>query len=163
MTHICVGKLTIFVSDNNLSSYRRQAVIWTSAELLWIGPLGIRFSEILIEIQTFSLKKIRLKVSSVKCCLFRHGLAMCLIDAQILPFAEHNGAYDVGDRVGHSFLAIERFPFELPELLSEGIAFQQNFALQWSSAGAEVPKPCEGLLSHGAPFGRIHNTCKRVL
>ena len=36
---------------------RRQAIIWTSAEILLIGPLGTNSSEILIGIQTFSFKK----------------------------------------------------------------------------------------------------------
>ena len=70
VTHICVGKLTIIGSDNGLSPDRRQAIIWTNAGLLLIGPLGINFSEIFIEIQTFSLKKMRLKMSSAKCCSF---------------------------------------------------------------------------------------------
>ena len=74
MTHICVGKLTIIASDNGLSPERRQAIIWTNAGILLIGPLGTNLSEILIEIQTFSLKKIRLKMSSAKCCSFRLGL-----------------------------------------------------------------------------------------
>ena len=46
----------------------------TNAGILLIGPLGTNFSEIFIEIQTFSLKKIRLKMSSAKCCSFRPGL-----------------------------------------------------------------------------------------
>ena len=50
MTHICVGKLTIIGSDNGLSPERRQAIIWTNAGILLIGPLGTNFSEILIEI-----------------------------------------------------------------------------------------------------------------
>ena len=74
VTHICVSKLTIIGSDNGLSPDRRQAIIWTNAGILLIGPLGTNFSEILIEIQTFSLKKIRLKMSSAKCCSFRLGL-----------------------------------------------------------------------------------------
>ena len=74
VTHICVGKLTIIGSDNGLSPEQRQAIIWTNAGILLIGPLGTNFSEILIEIQTFSLKKIRLKMSSAKCCSFCLGL-----------------------------------------------------------------------------------------
>ena len=74
VTHICVGKLTIIGSDNGLSPERRQAIIWTNAGILLIGPLGTDFSDILIEIQTFSLKKTRLKMSSAKCCSFRLGL-----------------------------------------------------------------------------------------
>ena len=52
-THICVGKLTIIGSDNGLSPGRRQAIIWTIAGILLIGPLGTNFSKILIGIQTF--------------------------------------------------------------------------------------------------------------
>ena len=74
VTHICVGKLTIIGSGNGLSPERRQAIIWTNAGILLIGPLGTNFSEILIEIQTFSLKKISLKMSSAKCCSFRLAL-----------------------------------------------------------------------------------------
>ena len=53
VTHICVSKLTTIGSDNDLSSGRREAIIWTSAGILWIGPLGTNFSENLIGIQTF--------------------------------------------------------------------------------------------------------------
>ena len=53
---------------------RRQAIIWTNAEILLIGLLGTNFSEILIEILTFSFKKMRLKVSSAKRRPFCHGL-----------------------------------------------------------------------------------------
>ena len=74
MTHICVSKLTIIVSDNGLSPNRRQAIIWTNAGILLIGPLGTNFSEILIKILTFSLKKMRLKVSSAKRRPFCLGL-----------------------------------------------------------------------------------------
>ena len=74
VTHICVSKLTIIGSDNGLSPERRQAIIWTNAGIFLIGPLGTNFSEILIEKQTFSLKKIRLKMSSAKCFSFRLGL-----------------------------------------------------------------------------------------
>ena len=41
---------------------RRQAIIWTNADILLIGHLETNFSEILIEIQTFSLMKKRLKM-----------------------------------------------------------------------------------------------------
>ena len=66
MTHICVSKLTIIGSDNGLSPDRRQAIILTNAGILLIGPLGTNFSELLIEILTFSFRKMRLKVSSAK-------------------------------------------------------------------------------------------------
>ena len=66
VTHICVSELTIIVSDNGLSPGRRQAIIWTNAGILSIGPYGTNFSEILIEIITFSFTKMSLKVSSAK-------------------------------------------------------------------------------------------------
>ena len=74
VTHICVGKLIILGSDNGLSPGRRQAIIWTNAGILLIGPLGTNFSEILIRIQTFSFKKMHLKMSSAKWRLFCLGL-----------------------------------------------------------------------------------------
>ena len=74
MTHICVGKLTIIGSYNGLSPQRRQAIIWTNAGLLLIGPSGTNFNEMLIAIHTFSVKKIRLKMSYAKWCPFRLGL-----------------------------------------------------------------------------------------
>ena len=72
--HICVGKLTIIGSDNGLSPDRRQAIIWTNAGILLIGPLGTNFSEFLIEILTFSFKKMRLKMSSAERRAFCLGL-----------------------------------------------------------------------------------------
>ena len=81
VTHICVGKLTIIGSDNGLSPGRRQAIIWTNAGIWLIGPLGTIFSEILIEILTFSFKKMRLKVSSAKrrpFCLGLNVLIHCM-------------------------------------------------------------------------------------
>ena len=53
VTHICVGNLTIIGSDNGLAPGRRQAIIWTNAGILLIGPLGTNVSEIVFEIHTF--------------------------------------------------------------------------------------------------------------
>ena len=66
--HICVSKLTIIGSDNGLSPGWRQAFIWTNVGILLIGPIGTNFSEISIEINTFSLKK-----CIWKCCLENSG------------------------------------------------------------------------------------------
>ena len=44
VTHICVGNLTIIGPDNGLSPGRRQAIIWTNAGILLIGPWGTNFS-----------------------------------------------------------------------------------------------------------------------
>ena len=74
VTHICVGKITIIDSDNGLSPGRRQAIIWTNAGILLIGPLGTNFNEILIGIQTFSFKTRHLKMLSAKWRPFCLGL-----------------------------------------------------------------------------------------
>ena len=74
MTHIYVSRLTITGSDNGLSPGRRQAIIWTNAEILLIGPLGTNFSEILIEIHTFSFKKMHFNMSPGKWRPFCLGL-----------------------------------------------------------------------------------------
>ena len=66
VTHICISKLASIVSDNCLSPGRHQAIIWTIAGILLIGPLGTNFSEIIIGFQTFSFKKMHLKMSSAK-------------------------------------------------------------------------------------------------
>ena len=63
---MCVGKLIIIGSDNGLSPDRRQAIIWTNAGLLSIGPLRTYFSENLIKIQQFSLTKMHVKMTSAK-------------------------------------------------------------------------------------------------
>ena len=74
VTHISVCKLTIIGSDNGLSPGWRQAIIWTNVGILLIGPLGTNFSEILIEIYTFSSKKMHLKMPSGKWRPFYFGL-----------------------------------------------------------------------------------------
>ena len=70
MMHICISKLTIIGWDHGLLPGRRQAIIWTNAGILLIGPLLINFSEILIKIQTFLFKKIHSKILSGKWWLF---------------------------------------------------------------------------------------------
>ena len=49
-------------SDNGVLPIRGQAIIWTSAGLLSIGPLGTNFSEILTKIQNFSFTKMHMKI-----------------------------------------------------------------------------------------------------
>ena len=85
MTHICVSNLNTIGSDNGLSPGQRQAIIRTNAEILFIRTLGINFNEILIEIHTFSFKKIILKKSSGNSWPFCLGLnALMNIIAQTI-------------------------------------------------------------------------------
>ena len=74
VTIICVGNLTIIGSDNGLSPGRRQAIIWTNVGILLIERSETNFSEILIEIIIFSVKKMHLKMSSGNCRPFWLGL-----------------------------------------------------------------------------------------
>ena len=46
--HICVSKLSIIGSDNGLSPDWRQAIIWTNAGKLLIGPIETNSNENLI-------------------------------------------------------------------------------------------------------------------
>ena len=64
VTQICVSKLTIFSSNNDLSPGRHQATMWTNAGILLIRTSRINFIEILSETHTFSIKKMYLKMSS---------------------------------------------------------------------------------------------------
>ena len=45
VTHICVVKLTIISSDNGLSPGRHQAIIWTNAGILLIGPFILHWND----------------------------------------------------------------------------------------------------------------------
>ena len=63
--HIFVSKLNIIGSDNGLSPDQHQAIIWTNAEILLIGPLRTKFSGILIAIDTFSFLKRHLKMAFI--------------------------------------------------------------------------------------------------
>ena len=78
VTHIRVSWLIIIGSDDGLSPGRRQAIIWTKAGILLIGPLATIFSEILIEIYIFSFNKMYLKMSSAKWRPFCLGLIVLM-------------------------------------------------------------------------------------
>ena len=84
--------LYIIGSDNGLSPGRRQSIIWTNAGILLIEPLGANFSEILIEILTFSFKKMRFKVASAKWrpfCLGLNGLSIWVLLVTLLSWCEY--------------------------------------------------------------------------
>ena len=63
--YICVSCLTIIGSDNGLSPGRPQGIIGTNAGIM-LRPIGTNFNEILIDIRTFSFKKLHFKMSSGK-------------------------------------------------------------------------------------------------
>ena len=76
-THRCVCKLTIIGPDNGLAPDRHQVIIWINSGIWLIRTLGTSFSEIVSEIDSFSFKKIPLKMSFGKWrpfCLGFNGL-----------------------------------------------------------------------------------------
>ena len=119
VTHICISELTIIGSDNGLLPSRRQAIIWNNDGLLFIGPLGTNFSEIVIEILTSSFKKMRLKVSSAKRRPFCLGL-----DVLTTGSMEWCIAYWSQDRMGN----ISQITYELIFPEWKGLYFDAVFA-----------------------------------
>ena len=108
VTHICVGKLIIIGSDNGLSPGRRQAIVWTSAWLLSIGPLGTKSVKFFMKIPNFSFKKIYLNISSAKWrsytyyCLSPHT---CICVNEPLPLQwRHNEHDSVSNHQPHDCL-----------------------------------------------------------
>ena len=69
--HICISKLTIIGSDSG----RRQAITWTNAGTLLIGPLGTIFREILIKVHAVSFRQMHLKMQAI---LSRPQCVKCL-------------------------------------------------------------------------------------
>ena len=107
--YICVGNLTIIGPDNGLLPGRCQAIIWTNAGILLIGPWGTNFREILISIQTFSFKKKKhLKMSSAKWRPFCLGLnVLRQYTKQSLSQWEKTGIIE------HSITVYSAYPFFL--------------------------------------------------
>ena len=50
------------VSHNELSAAQRQAITWSNADLLSVGLFETNFDEILMAVEAFSLKKLRLQI-----------------------------------------------------------------------------------------------------
>ena len=108
---ICVSKLTIIGSDNGLSPDRRQAIIWTNAGILLIGLLGTNFSEIFIEIHTFSVKEKHLKMSSG---IWR---PFCL-GVNVLITMPLHGGFEALVKVGGAIHALETIVWKMATILS---------------------------------------------
>ena len=74
MTHIWISKLTWICSEYGLLHGWHEAIVWTNALILLSGTLWTNICEILIEMYTFSLKKMHFKMLSGKWCQFCLGL-----------------------------------------------------------------------------------------
>ena len=73
-THICISKLATIGSGNGLLPGRYQAIIWTNAGILLIGPIGTIFNETIIKILIFSFKKMH-----IKCRLWNLAVSICVL------------------------------------------------------------------------------------
>ena len=94
LMHICISNVIIIGSDNGLSPGWRQAIILTNVGILLIGTLATNFSEILIEIDKFTFKKMHLKMSSGKWRPFCQSLNVLMCDSSfqaLLNLAERLG------------------------------------------------------------------------
>ena len=90
VTHICVHNVTVIGLDNGFSPGLRQAIIQTNDVILFIGPSGTKFSEVLIKIHIFSLKKMHLKMSSGK------WWPLCLgLNVLIVSLLTQDSHYDI--------------------------------------------------------------------
>ena len=102
VTHICVDNLTTIGSDNGLSPGRRQAITWTNVGILLIGPQGTNFSEMLVEIHTFSFKKIHFKMPSGKWRPFCLGLNVLTLNILVvMEFPVASKFYDLYHLLQH--------------------------------------------------------------
>ena len=63
VTHICISQIIIIGSESGLSPDWRQAIIQNNDGILLFGPLGRNFSEISVEIYSFSFENMPLKAS----------------------------------------------------------------------------------------------------
>ena len=145
VTHICVGNLAIIGSDNGLSPRRRQAIIWTNTGVLLIGPLGTIFSEIQIEILTFSIKKRHLKMSA-KWWPFCLGLNVLICNTGCYLFSTR-GKDSIPlchFQYGEMVLIANTFTHSLKKSARKGLkwdhfqVFHNRMAWQWAETLVEI-------------------------
>ena len=65
-------------SNNGLLPVHCQGIIWNNADILSVRPLRTKFSEISVKSWVFPLKKIHLKVFSIKYQPFCHSLCVLI-------------------------------------------------------------------------------------
>ena len=139
MTHLCISEIITFASDNGLSPGRRQAIIWTNAGILLIRPLGTNFNEILIEIHTFSFKKVHLKMSSGKLRPFCLGLNVLTVLKVHIPYLDWPLSVQpiLPSEIGHmqyttnnpKYLHGKQYFFFFTELLNIDLSYYHSFII----------------------------------
>ena len=130
---------TTIGSNNGLSPGRCQAIIWISAGILITGPLGTNFTEIWIEIQTFSFKKMHLKMLSAKWHQFR----LCLNVLIHWPLGDVVETLSLNTR-GLSFLVLTISWLLMPRLLaSPGHQQPWYWLCRILEEGFQLPDSCQ--------------------
>ena len=133
---------TNIASDNSLSPVWRQAIMWTNAAILSIRPKGTYFNEIFFKIQTFSIKKIPLKMSA-KWQPFCPGLNVIKSHSQ---FADHIDVH--GKQMTKHTLILKRsdriltFTVEVKNAIYLIWMRRQNDPLFWSQASLNMLTNC---------------------
>ena len=120
--------LSIIDSDNGLSPGRRQAIMWTNAGILLIGPLGTNFSKTLIVIYTFPFKKMHLKLSSGKWRPFCLSLnVLKSLATQFIFLSQHGSSFiDPANKEATRFLAALKLWFNSSSFGQHGHLFADN-------------------------------------
>ena len=107
VTHICLSELIIFGLDNGLSPCPRQAIIWTNAEILLIGPLEIKSNDISVINQLFLFKKRHLKIPSSHWGPFCLGFIVLVVPTwSVFSIFTGDLGGSLGLYIGASFLTI---------------------------------------------------------
>ena len=133
--NICLRDLTIIGSHNGLLPVWRQAIIWTNTELLSIGPLRTNFSEILIEIRTFSFKKMYMKMLSGKWRPFCLGL-------NVLNWFTHNCCHLLSSR-NRWWQILRKHGVKLLPLSTLGLIQRIQFIHSWTKVYRIVWVSCK--------------------
>ena len=116
-----------FRTDNGFLPDRPQAIIWTNAGLLSIGPSGTNFSKIGIKMQPFSCKRMSLKISSSKRRPFCLGV-------NVLMGRHHLPQHPVGHQCAASIRAssirgnLIPLPHQSPQTPRQDRGYSQNIS-----------------------------------
>ena len=124
--------VVIIGSGNILLPGQHQAIIWTNAGILLIGPLGTNFSIILAKIITFSFKKMYLKVLSAKWRPFCLGLNVLRLHF-IMKIIMHLLMY--GLDILH---IISRNTFQIPNKISYPYTERYDFAQSCNFKNSQI-------------------------
>ena len=133
----------IIVSVNGLSPTRHRAITRANAALSSIGPLGTQFNEILLEIRSFSFKKIHLKWLSAKCRPVCFGLNV--FSGNSRTFVNDSSQSNSGITWNYDSLQTN-IDYDIPDFYGEDantlvfFSFQREMLIMWCSCGVYLQR-----------------------